>query len=108
MAIFFDNVLAASPSAEALNTANLANHKRRNRDGVKGGSGYSAFDWEELAGLARACCGLEDVLVENIDVEDCTRKRFWFQSLFDYQQKPGTMAEILYNTGIFASRFPPK
>jgi len=104
-----DDLLASSPAADLLNQANRANHKRSNgNSAVKGGCGYSELDWEELAGLNRACCGLQDVLVENIDVDQCSRRCYAPSSLYDYQQKPGTLAEILYNTGIFASRFPSK
>ena len=60
--------------------------------------------FHELAGLSRACCGLQDVLVENIDVSTVPGNSIGLINLSDYQQTPGILRTVLASTGIFASQ----
>lgn len=88
-----DLQLRASPARGLLK--NIRGSKSRDSSGPQ---------FHELAGLSRACCGLQDVLVENIDVSAIPEKDMALVKLIDYQQSPGTLSAILASTGIFASQ----
>ena len=88
-----DLQLRASPARSLLK--NVSHRKSRDCSGTQ---------FHELAGLCRACCGLQDVLVENIDVSAIPGRDMNLVRLVDYQQTPGTLTAILASTGIFASQ----
>lgn len=88
-----DLQLRASPARSSLKKVN----GRKSRD-------CAGPQYHEVAGLCRACCGLQDVLVENIDVSSIPGKDMALINLVDYQQSPGTLTAILASTGIFSSQ----